>query len=140
MSSNPRKPPLQRACRPYCGKRLLANDEPKVRIYRNFKALNIKISPSGSPGQRSSFVVYLMFNSVKNAKMMSDDTTHISPKKPKIKGKPPHSITLCDGFPPWRRGWDSNPRSVSRYALSKRAHSASMRPLLFNPSLKQCIL
>ena len=30
----------------------------------------------------------------------------------------------------WRRGRDSNPRRFNPYALSKRAHSASMRPLL----------
>ena len=29
----------------------------------------------------------------------------------------------------WRRGRDSNPRYLTAYALSKRAHSASMRPL-----------
>jgi hypothetical protein len=31
----------------------------------------------------------------------------------------------------WRRGRDSNPRYLSVYSLSKRAHSASMRPLRY---------
>ena len=31
----------------------------------------------------------------------------------------------------WRRGWDSNPRTLAGYALSKRARSAATRPLRY---------
>src|SRR5216683_7673138 len=39
------------------------------------------------------------------------------------------SPEFCDLAQLWRRGWDSNPRYVAVYTLSKRAPSAARPPL-----------
>ena len=45
---------------------------------------------------------------------------------------PSTTVTMVTDDPPkvkWRRGWDSNPRSIAAYAISNRAESATLAPL-----------
>ncbi len=39
------------------------------------------------------------------------------------------SNDTADAVSEWRRGWDSNPRSLAAHALSRRARSAGLRNL-----------